>query len=112
MISRPLMLILSSWSSNASFLIFSGKMLKRFNWHALLFVSMLFSVMFSKAITSLGKMRAGLCASRAFVYLFCTRQFLSFFSSTWCQGLTAASDCGTPWTFVLTFLVRAGTLVR
>ena len=24
-------------------------------------------------------------------------------TSSWCQGLAAASDCGTPWTFLLTF---------
>ena len=38
-----------------------------------------------------------------FVVGFCKRQYLSFFSSSWCQGLTAACDCGTPWTFQLTF---------
>ena len=26
------------------------------------------------------------------------------FSSSWCQGLAAACDCGPPWTFILTFL--------
>ena len=54
-------------------------------------------------ITLLGEEGADLCASRAFVYLFCTREFLTFFSSSWCQGLAAASDCGNPWTFLLTF---------
>ena len=39
------------------------------------------------------------------ICLFCTRWFLSFFSSSWCQGLAAACDCGTPWTFLLTFLI-------
>ena len=29
--------------------------------------------------------------------------FLSFFSSSWCRGLAAVCDCGTPWTFLLTF---------
>ena len=48
-------------------------------------------------IMSLGEERDGLCASRAYVCLFCTRQFLSF--SSWCQGLTVPCDCGTPWTF-------------
>ena len=26
------------------------------------------------------------------------------FSSSWCRGLAAVCDCGTPWTFLLTFL--------
>ena len=72
----------------------------------LLFVLLLlfFSVLFSTVITSLGEERPGLCASRAFVYSFYECPFLSFFSSSWCQGLTVACDCGTPWTFLLTFL--------
>ena len=52
-------------------------------------------------ITPLGEERAGLCASRAFVY-FARVDFFSFFSSSWCQGLAGACDCGTPWTFLLT----------
>ena len=28
---------------------------------------------------------------------------MSFVSSSWCEGLAAASDSGTPWTFLLTF---------
>ena len=55
-------------------------------------------------ITSLGEEEDGLCASRAFVCLFCTCWFLSFFSSCSCRGLAAFCDCGTPWTFLLTFL--------
>ena len=43
-------------------------------------------------ITSFGEEGAALCACRAFVCLFCTRQFLSFFSSFWYQGLAAACD--------------------
>ena len=54
-------------------------------------------------ITSLGEEGAGLCASRAFVCLFCACWCLSFSSSSWCQGLAAVCDCGTPWTFLLTF---------
>ena len=27
-----------------------------------------------------------------------------FFSSFWCQGLAAASACGSSWTFLFTFL--------
>ena len=49
-----------------------------------------FSVLFSIVITSLGEERAGLCDSRAFVCLFCMRQFMSFFSFSWCQRLAAA----------------------
>ena len=48
------------------------------------------SVLFSIVIISPGEEGTGLCASRAFVCLFCTRQFLSLFSSSWCQGLIAA----------------------
>ena len=32
--------------------------------------------------------------------------FVSFFSSSWCQGLAAACVCGTPWTFLLFFLCK------
>ena len=66
--------------------------------------TLLCSVLFSIVVISLGKERAGLCASRAFVYLFCTRQFLSFFPSSWCQKLAAACDCDTPWIFLLFFV--------
>ena len=55
----------------------------------------------SIVINSLWEERAGLCFS-CIVCLFYRRRFLSFFSSSWCQGLTAACDCGTPWTFLLT----------
>ena len=41
-----------------------------------------FSVLFSVMITLLGEERAGLCASHAFVCLFCTHQFMSFSSSS------------------------------
>ena len=58
---------------------------------------------FGLVITSLGEERAGLCSSHAFVCLVCTRRFVSFFSSSWCRGLAAAYDCGTPFTFLLTF---------
>ena len=30
---------------------------------------------------------------------------LSFFSSSWCRGLAAVCDCGTPWTFLLTLFL-------
>ena len=68
----------------------------------LLFFLVFFSP-FSIVITSLGEEGACLFASRASVCLVCTLFFLSFVSSSWCQGLAAASDCGTPWTFLLTF---------
>ena len=41
------------------------------------------------------------------VHLFCTSYFLSFFSSSWCQGLAVSCDCGTPWTFLLPVLLFA-----
>ena len=28
---------------------------------------------------------------------------MSLSSSSWCQGLAASCDCGTPWTFLFTF---------
>ena len=52
-----------------------------------------------------GEERAGLCASHAFVCLFCTYWFLSFFSSSWCQWLAAVCECGTPWTFIIFLMV-------
>ena len=62
-----------------------------------------FVIPFSIVNISLGEEGAG----RAFVCLllfFCACMFLSFFSSSWCRGLSAVCDCGTPWTFLLTFL--------
>ena len=59
---------------------------------ALLFVLVFFSS-FSIVITSLREDRAGLCASRAFVCLFC------FFFSSWCQGLVTACDVALPGRF-------------
>ena len=58
----------------------------------------------SIVLTSLGEEGAGLCASCAFVCLFCMRYLLLFFSSSWCQGLDPVCDCGTPWIFLLIFL--------
>ena len=57
-----------------------------------------FSVLCSIVITSPGEERAGLSASLAFVCLICMHQFVLFLFL-----LTAACDCGTPWTFLLTF---------
>ena len=42
-----------------------------------------------------------LCVSRAFVCLFCKRELLSYFSSTWWQGVDGTCDYGSPWTFIL-----------
>ena len=67
-------------------------------------LSSCFYISFSLVITSIGKDRAGLYASRAFVCLFCTCLFLSFFSSSWCRGLAVVCDCATVWTFLLTVL--------
>ena len=50
--------------------------------------------------------RAAPCASRAFVYVFCTRLFLLFYSFAWCQRLATACDCGTLCTFLLTFSIK------
>ena len=62
-----------------------------------------FSVLFSTVITSLGEESAGLYASRTFVFLYCPHYFFVLFTSSWCWGSTADCDCGTPWTFHLTF---------
>ena len=51
---------------------------------------------------SIGEQRVGLCASCAFCLFILHVLILSLFSS---QGLAAACDCGTPWTFLLTFLL-------
>ena len=50
------------------------------------------SVLLSTAITSPGEERAGPCASRAFVFVSCTRLFLSVFYSCWGRGYIAACD--------------------
>ena len=58
---------------------------------------------FSNAITSLGKRKLVLVL---FVRLFDLRLFgFVCFSSSWCLGRAAVSECGTPWTFLLSFLV-------
>ena len=63
-----------------------------------------FSVLFNIAITSLGEERANLSAFRMFdrfVLVWISR----FPFSSWCPGRAAVCDCGTPWTFLLPFLV-------
>ena len=65
---------------------------------------MCFIIPFNIVFTLLGEEGVGLCASHAFVCLFCMCSFLSFFSSSWCQQLAAVCDCGIPWTFLLTLM--------
>ena len=65
------------------------------------FVLVFFSPL-SIAITSLGEERANLSAFRTFVR-FPLVWFLSVSSFSWCLGRAAACDCGTTWTFMLTF---------
>ena len=47
--------------------------------------------------------RTGLCASRAFVFLHAFNFFHFSLPLARDQGLAAACDCGTPWTFLFTF---------
>ena len=69
-------------------------------WH---FVLVFFSP-FSIAITSLGEERANLSAFRTFV------RFVLASSSSWGLGRATVCDCGTPWTFLLPFLVTFASL--
>ena len=59
-----------------------------------------FSVLFSIVITSLGLGKRKLVCM-LLMHLFVYFAHINFcpFSSSWCQGLTAACDCGTSWTF-------------
>ena len=55
-------------------------------------------------ITSLGEEGAGLCASRAFVCLFVLYVLVFvIFLFLLVLGVASVCDCGTPWTFLLTF---------
>ena len=67
------------------------------------FVLVFFSP-FSIAITSLGEGRANLSAF-SYVCSVCTCLDLSVSSSSWGLGRAAVCDCGTPWTFLLPFLL-------
>ena len=67
------------------------------------FVFFFFSILFSIVITSHGEERAGLCASRAIASLRILHAFMTSFFS-FCQGLAAACNWGSPWTFLLTVL--------
>ena len=58
---------------------------------------------FSIAITSLGEESANL--NVLYVYSICACLHLSVSSSSWCLGMAAVCDCGTPWTFFLPFLI-------
>ena len=39
-------------------------------------------------------------------FFYFARVNLSFSTSSWCQGLVVASDCGTPWTFLFMFWIK------
>ena len=54
-------------------------------------------------ITSLGEVGAGLCASRSCLFVLYVLVFVIFLFLL-VSGLAAVSDCGSPWTFLLTFL--------
>ena len=60
--------------------------------------------------TSLGEDRAGLYVSCDSVFNLYELVFV-LFSSSWCRVLTAACDCGAPWTFHLIFLCRLVSFV-
>ena len=71
---------------------------------ALCFFILVFFSLFSIVVTSLGEERANFIAFCMFVR-FALVWFLSVSSSSWCLGRAAACDCGTPWTFLLPFLL-------
>ena len=75
------------------------------SFFSFIFLFIFFFSPFNIVITLLGEERAGLRVSCVFVCLFGTRYFLSFFSYSWCQGLAAACDCGTPLTFLLNLIL-------
>ena len=66
------------------------------------FVLVFFSP-FSIAITSLGEERIKRCLS--YVFSICTCLVLSVSSSSSCPEWAAAYDCGTTWTFLLSFIL-------
>ena len=65
-------------------------------------LSSCFVIPFSIVITSLGEEGAGLYASHTFVCFL--RVSFSHFLFLSVSGLAAVCGCGTPWTFLLTFL--------
>ena len=60
---------------------------------------------FSIAITSFGEERANLSAFRKYFCSICACLDLLVSSSSWCLERAAVCDCGTPWTFLLPFLL-------
>ena len=68
------------------------------------FFFFLFFSPFSIAINSLGEERANLSVFRTF------RFALVWFCLSLCLGRIAACDCGTPWTFSLTFFIYFANL--
>ena len=68
------------------------------------FVLVFFSP-FSIAITSLGEQRANLSAFSYVCSIYACLD-LSVSSSSWCLGRAAVCDCGTPWTFLLPFILQ------
>ena len=60
-----------------------------------------FSVLLALRLPCLGK--------RELILVLFVRLFdLSVSSSSWCLGRAAVCDCGTPWTFFLTFFFARG----
>ena len=72
--------------------------------HLCYFVLVFFSP-FSVASTSLGEEGANLSAFCTFVRLFDLRLFGFVCFLFWCLRRAAVCNCGTPWTFLLPFLV-------
>ena len=72
----------------------------RLTRHTLIIVIM-FAVLSSIVITSLGEERERESWSKSFscifVYLSCKRYFISVFSISWCRGWGTDCDRGTPW---------------
>ena len=57
------------------------------------------------AITSLGEESESWCFSCVCLICACLVLSVSWFFVCWCLGGAAVCDCGTPWTFLLPFLV-------
>ena len=51
------------------------------------------------------------CVLLMHLFVLCVLVFDNF-SSSWCRGLAAVCDCGTPWTFLLTFLIWSKETLR
>ena len=69
---------------------------------ALLFGNVFFCP-FSILIGLLGEEGVGPCAYRALFVSYAHVNLCHFFSSSWCRGFTAASACGSSWTFLFPF---------